>query len=66
MWNGGPNWNAQPNLPSGNLGKTAQAHFKVKLPRTLYNLPLPKPTWPPPTVARRAVTEKRQVAALKR
>lgn len=43
---GGPNWNAQPDLPRGNAGKTQQPHFKVKLPRVLHGLPLPQPTWP--------------------
>jgi hypothetical protein len=43
----GPNWNAQPNLPDSRQGKTQQAHFKVKLPRMLYKVPIPKQTWPP-------------------
>jgi hypothetical protein len=44
---GGPNWNAQPNLPASPRGKTHLPHFKVKLPRVLHNLPIPKQTWPP-------------------
>ena len=40
----GPNWNAQPDLPKFNHGKTQQAQFKVKLPRVLHGLPLPEPT----------------------
>ena len=43
----GPNWNKQENLPATPVGKTQQPHFKVKLPRMLYNLPIPKQTWPP-------------------
>ncbi|MGD0093160.1 MAG: DUF4912 domain-containing protein [Planctomycetota bacterium] len=41
---GGPNWNAQRDLPAGRPGKTQQPQFKVKLPRVLRGLPLPKPT----------------------
>ncbi|HLX65247.1 MAG TPA: DUF4912 domain-containing protein [Planctomycetota bacterium] len=43
----GPNWNAQPNLPDHRSGKTHLSHFKVKLPRLLYKLQVPKQTWPP-------------------
>ena len=46
----GPNWNAQPNLPEKPNGKTHQPHFKVKLPRMLYKLTIPKQTWPPVVV----------------
>lgn len=44
--NSGPNWNAQSNLPEARPGKTQHPHFKVKLPRILSGLPLPKPSWP--------------------
>ena len=43
---GGPNWNAQPDLPQETIGKTKQPHFKIKLPRRLKNLVPPTPTWP--------------------
>ncbi len=43
----GPNWNAQPALPETPSGKTHLAHFKVKLPRILYKVTIPKQTWPP-------------------
>ena len=57
-WAGGPNWNAQPDLPAGRPGKTQQAHFKIKLPRVQHGLPLPKPTWPPREKAVRAPARK--------
>lgn len=50
---GGPNWNAQPALPQIGRGKSQQAHFKVKLPRTIYNLAIPRATWPLRTIASR-------------
>lgn len=43
---GGPNWNAQPNLPPSGPGKSHQPHFKIKLPRILTGIPLPEPSWP--------------------
>ncbi|MEI6231588.1 MAG: DUF4912 domain-containing protein [Planctomycetota bacterium] len=43
----GPNWNEQPNLPEKPSGKTHQPHFKVKLPRIVYKVLIPKQTWPP-------------------
>lgn len=43
---GGPNWNAQPNLPVTGPGKSHQPHFKIKLPRVLTGIPLPEPSWP--------------------
>ncbi len=46
----GPNWNLQPNLPEKPIGKTHLPHFKVKLPRMLYKLTIPKQTWPPTVV----------------
>jgi len=52
---GGPNWNVQRDLPAGRPGKTQQPHFKVKLPRTLRGLSLPRPTWPPRVKARAAL-----------
>lgn len=55
---GGPNWNAQPELPASRPGKTQQAHFTVKLPRVLQGLPLPRPTWPPRQRTGRAVRRK--------
>jgi hypothetical protein len=61
---GGPNWNAQLNLPVKN-GKAHQAHFTVKLPRTLSGIALPTPTWPPADVARSAPTNPRKLKALK-
>jgi len=46
--NSGPNWNAQPDLPSSGVRKTAQDHFKVKLPRRLENVEPPTArAWPP-------------------
>lgn len=43
---GGPNWNAQTNLPPSGPGKSHQPHFKIKLPRIIAGLPLPEPSWP--------------------
>lgn len=48
---GGPNWNTQPALPQTPRGKSQQGHFKVKLPRVLYNINIPRPTWPPRLVS---------------
>jgi hypothetical protein len=42
----GPNWNEQKNLLGAATGKTQQPHFKVKLPRRVSGVSLPKPTWP--------------------
>jgi len=38
---GGPNWNAQPDLPNVGSGRGG-----VRFPRVLKNVPLPKCTWP--------------------
>jgi hypothetical protein len=43
----GPNWNEQSDLPVGQIFKTRQPHFKVKLPRRLKGVTAPAPTWPP-------------------
>ena len=53
---GGPNWNAQPALAQTARGKSQQGHFKVKLPRVLYNINIPRPTWPPRLVLKKALT----------
>jgi hypothetical protein len=47
IFGAGPNWNAQPTLPETPSGKTHLAHFKVKLPRIVYKVAIPKQTWPP-------------------
>ncbi len=47
VFNGGPNWNTQDNLPRSGVAKTQQPHFKIKLPRRVVGVIPGKPTWPP-------------------
>jgi hypothetical protein len=68
-FNSGPNWNAQPYLPGSasgqpGSGKTQQPHFKVKLPRRVQGLALPKPTWPAAPRPKGRVTRAKAAAAI--
>jgi len=55
----GPNWNAQPELQTSGVRKTAQENFKVKLPRRLLDIrPPAAETWPPVEPPKKALRRK--------